>query len=79
MLKLKLQYFSHLMRRADSLEKTLMLGKIEGIRRRGRQKMRWLDHIIDSMDMSLSKLQEIEKDREVLHAAVHGVTELATN
>ena len=79
MLKLKLQYFSHLMRRADSLEKTLMLGKIEGRRRRGRQKMRWLDHIIDSMDMSLSKLQEIEKDREVLHAAVHGVTELATN
>ena len=79
MLKLKLKYFGHLMRRADSLEKTLMLGKIEGIRRRGRQKMRWLDHIIDSMDMSLSKLQEIEKDREVLHAAVHGVTELATN
>ena len=74
MLKLKRQYFSHLMQRADSLEKTLMLGKTEGRRRRGRQKMRWLDYIIDSTDMSLSKLQEIEKDREVLHAAVHGVT-----
>ena len=74
MLKLKLQYFSHLMQRADSLERTLMLGKTEGRRRRGRQKMRWLDYIIDSMDMNLSKLQEIVKDREVLHAAVHGVT-----
>ena len=74
MLKLKLQYFSHLMQRADSLEKTLMVGKTEGRRRRGRQKMRWLDYIIGSMDMSLSKLQEIEKDREVLHAVVHGVT-----
>ena len=78
MLKLKLQYFGHLMRRADSLEKTLMLGKIEGRRRRGQQRMRWLDGFIDSTDVSLHKLQEIVKDQGVWCAAVHRVTKSQT-
>ena len=78
MLKLKLQYFGHLMQRADSLEKTLMLGKIEGSRRRGRQRMRWLDDIIDWMDMGLGGLLDLVMDRETWHAVVHGVAKSRT-